>query len=77
MSSSSPYPKNQQIYLNFPVGLPQRRNAEQVLNEHYFYKHNRIGSGAAVVMAIVRVKSFIQPFIIHDLFYFSQQMVFR
>ena len=55
-----------QIYLNFPLGLPQRRNAKQMLNEHHLDQHNRIGSGVSVVMAIVRVKSFIQPFVIHD-----------
>ena len=75
-----PIPKKSAVrvrVLNPLVGLPKRRNAEQVLKEHHFYKHNRIGPGAAVVMAIVRSQPFIQPFIIHDLFYFSQQMVFR
>ena len=63
------------IHLNFPVGLPQRRYSEQMLNEYHFYEHNRICAGTAIVMAVVRVQPFIQPLIIHDLFYFPQQML--
>ena len=75
-----PIPKKSAVRVRVPnplVALPQRRNAEQVLKEHHLDQHNRIGSGASVVMAIVRSQPFIQPFIIHALFYFSKQMVFR
>ena len=65
------------IHLDFPVSLPQRRNAEQMLDEHHLDQNDRIGPGASVVMAVVWIKSFIQPRIIHDLFYFPQKMVFR
>ena len=63
------------IHLNFPVSLPQRRYPKQMLNEYHFYEHNRICAGTAVVMAVVRFQPFIQPLIIHDLFYFPQQML--
>ena len=63
------------IHLNFPVSLPQRRYPEQMLNEYHLDKHNRICAGTAIVMAVVRVQPFIQPLIIHDLFYFPQQML--
>ena len=46
-----------------------------MLNEYHLDKHNRICAGTAVVMAVVRVQPFIQPLIIHDLFYFPQQML--
>ena len=46
-----------------------------MLNEYHFYEHNRICSGTAVVMAVIRAYPFIQLLIIHDLFYFPQQMV--
>ena len=63
------------IHLNFPIGLPQRRYSEQMLNEYHFYEHNRICAGTAIAMAVVRVQPFIQPLIIHDLFYFPQQVI--
>ena len=63
------------IHLNFPVSLPQRRYPKQMLNEYHLDKHNRICAGTAIVMAVVRVQPFIQPLIIHDLFYFPQQML--
>ena len=63
------------IHLNFPVSLPQRRYPKQMLNEYHFYEHNRICAGTAIVMAVVRFQPFIQPLIIHDLFYFPQQML--
>lgn len=63
------------IHLNFPVGLPQRRYSEQMLNEYHLDKHNRICAGTAIVMAVVRFQPFIQPLIIHDLFYFPQQVI--
>ena len=63
------------IHLDFSVGLPQRRYPKQMLNEYHLYKHNWICTGAAIVMAVVRVQPFIQPLIIHDLFYFPQQML--
>ena len=47
------------VHLNLPIGLPQRRNTEQVLKEHHLDQHDRVGSGASVVMAVVRLKSFI------------------
>ena len=46
-----------------------------MLNEYHLDKHNRICAGTAIVMAVVRVQPFIQPLIIHDLFYFPQQML--
>ena len=54
------------------VGLPQRRYPKQMLNEHHFYEHDRVCARAAVVMAVVRIQPFIQPLIIHDLFYLPQ-----
>ena len=63
------------IHLNFPVSLPQRRYPEQMLNEYHLDKHNRICAGTAIAMAVVRFQPFIQPLIIHDLFYFPQQML--
>ena len=63
------------IHLNFPVSLPQRRYPKQMLNEYHLDQHNRICAGTAIVMAVVRVQPFIQPLIIHDLFYFPQQML--
>ena len=46
-----------------------------MLNEYHLDKHNRICAGTAIAMAVVRVQPFIQPLIIHDLFYFPQQML--
>ena len=66
-----------EIHLNFPMGLPQRRNAEQMLNEHHLDQHDRVGPRPAVVMAVIRCQPFIQPFVIHDPLDFPQQMVFR
>ena len=63
--------------LNSLVGLPQRRDPEQVLNEHHLDQHDRVGSRPAVVMAVIRCQPFIQPFVIHDPLDFPQQMVFR
>ena len=63
------------IHLNFPVSLPQRRYPKQMLNEYHLDQHNRICAGTAIAMAVVRVQPFIQPLIIHDLFYFPQQML--
>ena len=63
------------IHLNFPVSLPQRRYPKQMLNEYHLDQHNRICVGTAIVMAVVRFQPFIQPLIIHDLFYFPQQML--
>ena len=43
--------------------------------KHSLNKHNRICAGTAIAMAVVRVQPFVQPLIIHDLFYFPQQML--
>lgn len=59
------------------MGIMGAGNAEQVLNEYHFDQHHRIGSGASVVMTVVRVQSFIQPLIVHDLLNLPQQMAFR
>ena len=44
------------IHLDFPVGLPQGRDSKQVLNQHHFYEHDRICSGTAIVVAVVRIQ---------------------
>ena len=49
-----------------------RDNREAVKRDN-----NWICTGAAIVMAVVRVQPFIQPLIIHDLFNLPQKMVFR
>ena len=62
------------IHLNFPVGLPQRGDPKQMLNEYHLDKHNRICAGS-VVMAVVRVYPLIQPLIVHNFLYFAQQVI--
>ena len=37
----------------------------------------RICSRTTIVVAVIRIQSLIQPFVIHDRFYFSKQVVFR
>ena len=39
------------------MGIMGAGNAEQVLNEYHFDQHHRIGSGASVVMTVVRPES--------------------
>ena len=51
-------------------GMPNRCQIRTILN-----KNNGICSGPAVVMAIIRLQSFIQPIVIHDLLDFPQQMI--
>ena len=63
------------VYLDLPVCLPHRRDAEQMPDQGHLNKNNGICPGPAVVMAIIRLQSFIQPIVIHDLLDFPQQMI--
>ena len=68
-------PPVSQIHLDLPVSLAQRRDAEQMLNQHHLDKYHRVSTGSAIVVAVQRVKPFIQPVVIHDLFNLTKQMI--
>ncbi len=42
-----------------------------------FYENHRICAESAIVMTIVWLQPFIQPFVVHDFFYFPQKMILR
>ena len=75
--SISQKPAVGQIDKDLPVCLPQGRYPEQMLDQHHLNENHRINPRPPIVMAIVCLQSFIQPFIVHDLIHFSQQMIFR
>ena len=75
--SISQKPPVGQIDKDLPICLPQGWYPEQMLDQHHLYEHYRISPGSSIVVAIVWLQSFIQPFIVHDLIHFSQQMIFR
>ena len=70
-------PSVSHVDLNVPVRLAKRWYSEQMLDEYHLYKDYRICARPTVVMAVIRLQPFIQPFVIHDLFDLSKQMVFR
>ena len=66
-----------QIHLHFPVGLPQRGDSKQMLQQYHFDQHDRVRPGTAIGMAIVPLQPLIQPVVIHDLLDLTQQMILR
>ena len=65
------------VHLYFPVRLPQRRDPEQVLDQHHLDQHHRVDPRTAVVMAVIWRQQRIQPLVVYDPFDFPQQMILR
>ena len=70
-------PAVRDVHLYFPVRLPQRRDPEQVLDQHHLDQYHRVDPRTAVVMAVIWRQQRIQPLVIHDPFDLPQQMILR
>ena len=50
---------------------------KDMLDQDHLNQHHRVGPRAAIVMAIVRLKPFVQPVVVHNFFNFPKQMILR
>ena len=66
-----------QSILNPLLGLAQGWYPKQVLYQHHLDEHYRVCTRPTIVVAVIRIQPLIQPLIIHDLFDFPKQMLFR
>jgi len=48
-----------------------------MLDQYHLYEYYRVCAGASIVVAVVWLQSFIQPFLVHYSVYLSQQVIFR
>ena len=46
-----------------------------MLKQHHLYQHHRICTRPTYFMVVVRIQPLIQPVVVHDSLYLSQQMV--
>ena len=65
------------VHQYLPVRLPQRRDPEQVLDQHHLDQHHRVDPWTAVVMAVIWRQQRIQPLVVYDPFYLPQQMILQ
>ena len=66
------------IHLTLPVCLPQRRDPEQVLDQHHFHQHHRVCPRPYIFgCTVVWRYPLIDPLVLHDLLYFPHQMILR
>ena len=64
------------IYFYFSMGLPERWDAEQMLDQYHLDEYHRIRPRPSCLMVIVWIQSLIQPVIVHDVLDLPKQMLF-